>query len=292
MLKNGFKKFEEMGANFHMLRITNEGQVNWYPFEVLETRCSMDITYYPYDEQSCDITFIVWSYFDSEVSIRKSSKGIDNYEFQENSVWTVVSTKAEVIQSTYESRITFTIYLKRKPQYFVMNMIVPIICLGILNILVFVIPVDAGEKMSYSITVFLSFAVFLTIISAELPTNSESTSTLSFYVILQMVIGELVLVISGLQLRLHHRKSDHGISKFFVRIVKIGQCLRCVKTRCTRRGKDITVVEKIDENEEKQSADADVEWGDVTSAIDFLCFWIFLLVNVGVTLFLFLYISG
>jgi hypothetical protein len=288
VLKNGFKKFEEMGANFHLLRVTNTGEVSWYPFEVLETRCSMDITNYPYDKQICDISFIVWSYSNSEVIITKSSTGIDYHEFQENSIWTIVSTVSKVNQSTDDSVITFSITLERKPQYYVMNMILPIVCLGILSILVFVIPVDAGEKMSYSITVFLAFAVFLTIISAELPNNSESTSTLSFYLVLQMVIGELVLVISALQLRLHHRKSVHGMSRFFVRIVKIAQSLRCVKRRITSRDKEVTVVEKIDDNEEKEEV---IDWSDVTSAIDFLCFWMFLIVNVIVTLFLFLYIS-
>jgi hypothetical protein len=299
VLKNGFNKFREMGADFHLMRVTSTGVVNWYPFEVMETRCAMDITRFPYDLQICDISFIVWSYSNSEVSIEKSSKGIDYHEFQENSVWTVVSAVSKVNQTSADSEITFTITLKRKPQYFVLTMILPIVCLGILSILVFVIPVDAGEKMSYSITVFLAFAVFLTIISEELPTNSETTSILSFYLVLQMIIGELVLIISAVQLRLHHRKSQHHMSKFFVKIVKVEQSLKCVNTRCTRR--KVTVVEKIDGNEEKGAAkmtgndeneEAVIEWSDVTSAIDFICFWMFLLINITVTLFLFLYISA
>ncbi|XP_056004348.1 neuronal acetylcholine receptor subunit alpha-6-like [Ostrea edulis] len=294
VLKNGFKKLTEMGGDFYFLSISNFGDVYWYPYEVFETRCSIDITYFPYDKQTCNVTFIVWSYSADEVIITKSSGGIDFYEYEENSVWTIVSTDSDIKKDSYESEITFTITLQRKPRYYVMNMILPVVCLGLLSLLVFIVPADAGEKMSYSVTVFLAFAVFLTIISAELPVNSESTSILSFYLVLQLMIGALVLIISSIQLRLHYRKSSRGMSKFFVAIVRIDQFLRCVKRYRLCCKKDVTTVENFDKNEEEQSTEleAAIEWSDVTNAIDFLCFWFLLLVNVGLTMFLFLYITG
>ncbi|XP_061171697.1 neuronal acetylcholine receptor subunit alpha-7-like [Saccostrea echinata] len=291
VLKNGFERFHELGGSFYFLSVHNTGHILWYPYEVFETRCSIDITYFPYDKQTCKITFIVWSYSVNEVIITKSSNGISFYEYEENSVWTMLSTNSEIKRDAYESEISFTIELQRKSQYYVLNMILPIICLGFLSLLVFVIPVDAGEKMGYSVTVFLAFAVFLTIISEELPANSENTSFLSVYLVLQMLIGAFVLVISAIQLRLHHRKSNHGMSKVFVGIVRFEQCLRCVKG-CRSSGKvDAVIVVKSEEKEEAIN-EHDIEWNDVSSAIDFLCFWMFFLINVGVTLFLFLHISS
>lgn len=57
--------------------------------------------------------------------------------------------------------------------------------------------------MSYSVTVFLSFAVYLTIIKAQLPDNSESTSILSIYIVIQLSYCILVLVVNSFLLRLH-----------------------------------------------------------------------------------------
>ncbi|XP_061171696.1 acetylcholine receptor subunit beta-like [Saccostrea echinata] len=293
VLKNGFTKFKEMGGDFYYVHVGNDGLVQWRPYEVFETRCSIDITRFPYDKQTCNIIFIVWSYVSVEVSITKSSGGLVFYEYEENSVWTVESTSNVISNYGTESQITFILNLKRKPQYYVMNMIIPVICLGILSLLVFIIPADAGEKMGYSVTVLLSFAVFLTMISAELPVNSESTSFLSFYLILQMVIGAFILVITAVQLRLHHRKSSVGIAKFFIYIVKFEQFLRCKKSCRSSNTTDVKPMDCSDDNkDEVVSDDSDIDWNDVTSAIDFLCFWIFLLGNTALTIFLFAYITS
>lgn len=98
-----------------------------------------------------------------QIEISKSSNGIKFYEYEENGIWKIIDTSWNIEKHKAVSEIIFNIKLQRKPLYYVMNIILPVAFLGFLNILVFVIPVDAGEKMSFSVTVFLSFAVFLTI---------------------------------------------------------------------------------------------------------------------------------
>lgn len=294
VLKNGFTKFNELGGDHYYLTINYTGEVIWYPYEVFQTRCAIDITYFPFDEQTCDISFIIWCYTAYEVVITKSSNGVNEYEYEENAIWTIVDTSFEVKTESFESQITFSITLQRKSRYYVINMIVPIVCLGFLSQLVFVVPTEAGEKMSYAVTVFLSFAVFLTMISADLPKNSESTSVLSVYLVVQMMSGALVLVISAVELRLHHRKTTYQMSLIFVGIVKAERRLRCVNACRSSEKVASTLVEELDLQADKnpKGTNSDIEWSDVTSSIDFFCFWIFLILNVSVTLFLFLYISG
>lgn len=282
-----------MGGSFYYVYVYNSGDVTWKPYEVFETRCAIDITYFPYDKQTCEIIFIVWSYSVDEVAIHKSSNGIDFYEYEENSVWTVLYTESTINKDKYESEIIFTIYLQRKPRYYLMNIILPVLCLGLLSLLVFLIPVDGGEKMGYSITVFLSFAVFLSIISSELPVNSESTSILSFYLVLQMVIGTLELVISAIQLRLHHRKKTADMSQIYIKIVKLDKGLRCKSWgSCSRKVR--VSANKIKKIEVSEVPDADhdtetrIEWSDVTSAIDFLSFCTIFIINISITLYLFI----
>jgi hypothetical protein len=75
----------------------------------------------------------------------------------------------------------------------------PIIMLAVLNIFVFMLPSGCGEKASYAITVFLSFAVFLTIVASSLPQNSDVVALFAIYVItltLQSTIITLLALIS------------------------------------------------------------------------------------------------
>ncbi|XP_061189901.1 acetylcholine receptor subunit alpha-L1-like [Saccostrea echinata] len=286
VLKNGFKKFEELGGSFYYLAIYYTGEVSWWPYHVFESRCSMDITHFPFDTQTCDIKFITWSHFADQIEISKSAKGIQFYEYEANGVWDILNTSSEIKKEHEESEIKFTITLQRKSQYYIMNIILPVVFLGCLNILVFVIPVDAGEKMSFSVTVFLSFAVFLTIISTLLPSNSDNTPILAMYLIIQLVYGVIALVISALQLRLHHRDDSEEISAYWVKIVQLQRKLRCKGTQ------KFNVVEvkpfdmNLNEKDGLKTVDDHSEghvvtcgWNHVASSIDFFAFWSFLVSN-------------
>jgi hypothetical protein len=52
------------------------------------------------------------------------------------------------------------------------------VLLAFLSAMVFKLPPDSGEKMGFSLTVLLAYAVYLTIISDDMPSTSTSTSVL------------------------------------------------------------------------------------------------------------------
>lgn len=113
--------------------------------------------------------------------------------------------------------------------------------------------------MSLAMTVFLSFAVFLSIISMQLPTNSDKTSLLGVYLVFQMILGVETITISSFQLRLHHQNSEVG--RFYRGIVKFERFLRC--TKCNKSLK----IKPVGED------NFDVaDWREVSSAIDYVSF--------------------
>ncbi|XP_061189928.1 neuronal acetylcholine receptor subunit alpha-5-like [Saccostrea echinata] len=289
VLKNGFKKFEELGGNFYYLSINYVGSVLWLPFHVFESRCSMDITHFPFDTQKCDIKFITWSHYADQIEITKSTNGIQFYEFEANGVWDIIDTSSKIKKEMSESEVTFTIKLRRKSLYYILNIILPIVFLGYLNMLVFVIPVDAGEKMSFCVTVFLAFAVFLTIISTLLPTTSDHTPNLAIYLIVQLIYGVIALIISAFQLRLHHRDNENEIPSYWVKAVRLQRKLRCKQSRTTEivvlESKEKEVLDNIQHNND--GAEVTCEWKHVASTIDFFAFWSFLISNIVITLGMF-----
>ena len=69
--------------------------------------------------------------------------------------------------------------LKRKAQYSIINMLVPIILLSVMDLLVFWLPAESGEKVSLGITVLLSFSVFLLVVDEQIPRTSDAIPILS-----------------------------------------------------------------------------------------------------------------
>ena len=71
------------------------------------------------------------------------------------------------------SVVKFYIHLERLPAYYLLNIIIPSIVLAFLSAFAFYVPVDSGEKLSLSITILLSFSVFLLILSENTPNISQ-----------------------------------------------------------------------------------------------------------------------
>ena len=252
-----------------------DGLTHWLPFEVFVSRCNLETKYYPFDKQSCSLEFSVWSHTVDEVRIVSSSGGIRfDDSFQESNVWTLLSTNYAINEDTTGSNyITFTFVIKRRPLYYIMNIIIPIVFLGFLNGFVFVIPAESGEKMGYSVTVFLSIVVFLTIIGVLLPVTSTTASVLGVYVILHVAMGTVILVISTVQVRLHYRGPHIPVEGIFLRIAQI-------RYRYKLRGKTSQrVCEKGSEDNLPESREEFMHraatWDDVVTSIDFVCFWSF-----------------
>ena len=62
-----------------------------------------------------------------------------------------------------------------------MIMMIPVCLLSFLCCAVFLLPPDSGEKIGYALTVLLSYAVYLSLISENIPEDSLNVSLLSEY---------------------------------------------------------------------------------------------------------------
>ena len=226
--------------------------------------------------------FIAWSYRKSEVNLNLGSKGIILDSYESNSAWDLIDTSAEGLVESDESAVVFTMKLKRKPLFYLLNVVVPVIMLSVLSVFTFVLPVDSGERAGYGITVFLSLAVFLTIVSSTLPQNSDTSSLLGIYLMLMISLSTLIMLISLIELRLAQRNTKDNPIGYYLRLVCRVSCL----LRCARRPsseKIAPIEENINEKHEKakpQVEDDDVDWKTVIAAIDFFGFWLFLLATI------------
>ncbi|KAK3608583.1 hypothetical protein CHS0354_042572 [Potamilus streckersoni] len=296
-LKNSVSEFKGLGSTFLYVQIDPSGRVKWYPYMILQSTCSVDITYIPFDTQSCSLKFVAWSYTKNEVLLTEGTSGIILNEYEENSEWKIVSSSVDTLTESYEATVIFQITLKRKPLFYVLNIIVPVIMLSILNACIFVLPAESGEKASFSITAFLSMAVFLTIVASTLPQNSDSVSYLGIYLELMAGISTLIVIITLFELRFYFRDATvDPIPKWLIRFQVIVQVIRC-----SRRSQVNPIENQVNpiknqvnpiENDQNDDGKSDVTWKNVCNAIDFVLFWIFLLLIFITTLSIYIISSS
>lgn len=178
------EKFEYLGFDDFLLTLDDDGIVEWSPGGVFKTVCSIKVAKYPFDTQHCAINFNSWAYNKDEISFISSSNTIYLDEYSTSGQWIITSTKAHVqhvkliFQTEEESLVVFSLTLKRMRTFFVITIVFPVMLLSVLNIFVFLLPAESGEKVSLSVTILLSFTVLLTLINDDMPKTSDDIAFL------------------------------------------------------------------------------------------------------------------
>ena len=123
-----------------------------------------------------------------------------------NGEWNVLGFSARLHEEYYDtndapvSQIIYTIKLKRRPTYFFLYLIFPVLAIVFLSLLIFKIPADTGERIGFSVTVLLTMGVYLMVISQDLPRKADNAPLVGvlyvtlFYV---MVLGTVTGVITA-----------------------------------------------------------------------------------------------
>lgn len=213
--------------------------------------------------------------------------------FVENSKWHLqgVSQRNETINGQLTA--VFSVKLKRNPSFIVFYVTVPVMLLSLLNSFSFALPATAGERAGYTITVFLSFLVYVIVTFQKMPENSDTISLFAMYILIMTGLSSLTVIISVLEIRMvglkmKHRPVMRCTVPFTKLILNMQQRLLCIRDKVER--KQILEEKKLKQrnrrnsidNDDEDDADGDVDnvWPDFVSALDFVCFWVFLIVTI------------
>ncbi|OWF41132.1 neuronal acetylcholine receptor subunit beta-3-like [Mizuhopecten yessoensis] len=208
-LANTFGRVNILSQLASSAAISANGEVEWFPGDSFVVTCEVDITYYPFDTQHCSLVFEIWDAPTSEVILQTSSEPVDVNFFEENGEWTLTKVEVGIPKIDDEvSSITYLLHLQRRPKFVVLTTIAPVLLLAFLNVCVFLIPLSSGEKNSFCVTVYLSYAVFLGTISSELPHNSKNASYLTIYLLTLLVFSVTIFLVTVIQVRLFIEYGD------------------------------------------------------------------------------------
>ena len=120
------------------------------------------------------MTFMCSGFAPTDIVTQAPDAEINMDFFSEHGTWEVQDRKMRTLLNPGVSYISIDIKMKRRPAFAVINIVLPMIFMVVLNLLVFVLPVESGERLSYSITVLLAIAVFMTLVGDNLPHKSSA----------------------------------------------------------------------------------------------------------------------
>eukprot|EP00062_Callorhinchus_milii_P002540 gi/632939181/ref/XP_007908072.1/ PREDICTED: neuronal acetylcholine receptor subunit alpha-3-like [Callorhinchus milii] len=201
------------------------GTVTWKPPAIFKSSCRMDVTYFPFDYQNCSIKFGSWTYDKAKIDLALIGSTINLDNLWENGEWVIMDAsgfkhdiKYNCCEEVYAD-ITYSLYIRRLPLFYTVNMIIPCLLISFLTVLVFYLPSDCGEKVTLCISVLLSLTVFLLVITEIIPSTSLVIPLIGEYLLFTMIFIILSIVITVFVLNVHYRTPKTHTMPSWVRTI-------------------------------------------------------------------------
>ena len=296
--------FHEMDSD---IVFNNYGRALWVTGTVVKTLCYIEIPTYPFDVHNCYIEVAPWGDLIYDMKLNSPLDYMTRHQYSENTEWSLIKTSAYVrIESAEVAEFQYLHYevqYKRKPTFLLINVISPIIFLSILNTAVFLLPQESGEKVSFTVTVLLSFAVFLNVIGDHVPKTSSPMPYLCYYVLIELASSGIITILTIVCQRLYTTENQESVPSWLVSFLstfqrnnrnRVSDVSTKHTTNVTENGnitKDdlvsITDLKSSTEEEENGKESKNMTWNQAIGRLDNF-FFVFFLVRAicGATLFI------
>uniref|UniRef100_A0A673GV88 Neuronal acetylcholine receptor subunit alpha-9-like n=1 Tax=Sinocyclocheilus rhinocerous TaxID=307959 RepID=A0A673GV88_9TELE len=165
------------------------GEITWDSPAITKSSCRVDVSYFPFDSQECNLTFGSWTYNGNQVYALDSylSDFVENVEWECHGMPAVKNVIMYGCCSDPYPDITYTVLLKRRSSFYIFNLLLPCFLISFLAPLGFYLPADSGEKVSLGVTVLLALTVFQLMVAESMP-PSESVPLIGKYYIATMTM--------------------------------------------------------------------------------------------------------
>ncbi|XP_062591429.1 neuronal acetylcholine receptor subunit alpha-2-like [Saccostrea cucullata] len=187
-----------------------DGSALMVKMDVFTSECQTDFFEFPWDTQKCSIDIVAWGSFVGETIFKAAENKVNTKLYQQNKDWILIDTRISVDfmdfftkHRTFQvsrAKIEFTI--SRHSSYYVCFLIFPLTLMQFLQILVFWMPWDCGERSSFSVTVLLAIAIYLTLVAEYIPKSSKTNYT---YMGMKVIYDLLVAGFVQLSVIIVHR---------------------------------------------------------------------------------------
>uniref|UniRef100_A0A8C9SFI9 Cholinergic receptor nicotinic alpha 4 subunit n=3 Tax=Scleropages formosus TaxID=113540 RepID=A0A8C9SFI9_SCLFO len=203
----------------------HDGKIKWSPPAIYKSSCSIDVTFFPFDQQNCTMKFGSWTYDQAKIDLVNTAHHVDQMDFWESGEWVILhavgtyNTKKYKCCTEIYPDITYSFVIRRLPLFYTINLIIPCLLIACLTVLVFYLPSDCGEKITLCISVLLSLTVFLLLITEIIPSTSLVIPLIGEYLLFIMIFVTLSIIITIFVLNVHHRSPHTHTMPHWIRVV-------------------------------------------------------------------------
>ncbi|XP_052785669.1 neuronal acetylcholine receptor subunit alpha-10-like [Mya arenaria] len=198
--------------------VTADGNITWLSMVIFKSSCAINVRYFPFDVQNCSMQFASWTYDGFQINLLITTNEGDLSNFHPNSEWDLLKLDVERNVVYYSCcvepypDITFYIYIKRRPLFYIFNMFLPCILITLVALLGFYIPSDSGEKVTMGITTLLSMTVFMMLVAENMPPTSNVLPLIGIYYGITIFIVSTATGMTVVTLNIHHKgNSGHEV---------------------------------------------------------------------------------
>ena len=221
------------------LMILSTGKVMYDHGGIMHSECAADVTYFPLDTQSCQVNFVPMYYsFELKFMIYQDF-AVDQF-IKGNGMWNISRASFimdnDGLDTKSLSQLQFHLEIKRVSLFYILNIILPINFICQLNLFIFLLPTDSGERIGFSVTMLLAMALFLTIVADRLPESSRP-SILIFLLLAKFGVSGMILIC--VIISAHYQNRTYQAWTCFHR-------MNMCNPRTTRKEKDVATIDTVD----------------------------------------------
>ncbi|XP_033112629.1 neuronal acetylcholine receptor subunit alpha-9-like, partial [Anneissia japonica] len=279
---NSFSSRDEDYSHFlpdAPVHVCSDGSSTYAAYSIFKSSCNIHIELYPYDNQTCNLRFGSWNHDIFELDVNPQLRVLDQKEFfNYNGVWNLEDVDAwrEIEEYNTESNpyvyAVFSVHLKRRHEFQWRFIFIPYYFCSYLTCLVFFIPVESGEKLTYGITSVLAMIIFQQIIALSLPPVGNESSVFGKYFNAVIGVGSISMFLEILICNIYRRGSVYKVCLKLTNYMRtkkgaLCKCSRQTKADETCSPEDGTGVEKKEDSEQIQDEEQQEEQARTTAAV-------------------------
>jgi hypothetical protein len=229
---------------------------------IFKSSCSINVRYFPFDEQTCDLIFASWTFDGYFLDINVNSGEGDTTNYIKNGEWHLERLLAIKNLKKYSCceepypEIIYRLVIRRRPLYYLFNMVFPCLLITFVAFLGFFLPPGSTEKVSIGITTLLSITVFLMLVAESMPPTSEQLPLLGIYYAVTIGIVSCSTAMAVLTLNINN-KGINGIQvPKILKIIFLQYLAKILRTKINIKKPNLVKTpasSKSDQQDEMQS---------------------------------------
>ncbi|KAG7225502.1 hypothetical protein INR49_027497 [Caranx melampygus] len=153
--------------------VNSSGYAEYLPPGIFMSTCNVDVRWFPFDIQKCELKFGSWTYDGWLLDLQMNDADISGY--MPNGEWDLIGVPGTRNEAFYDCckepypDVTFVVTIRRRTLYYALNLLIPCVLLSSMTLLIFVLPADSGEKISLgqyfaSIMIIVGMSVIATVV--------------------------------------------------------------------------------------------------------------------------------